>query len=147
MTLMDAKPPDFARERRRRITLTIIIAVILIAAGLAWEFRYWPEEHVAGKFFSALQRQDYEAAYGIYFADPNWKQHPQKYSLYTYNDFYRDWGPGGEWGIIKSYKIEVAGTCPGGSKGVVVQVIVNDRADRARIWVQKSDKIISTPPC
>jgi hypothetical protein len=147
MTLMDAKPPDFARERRRRRTITIIIVVILIAAGLAWEFRYWPEERVADKFFSALQRQDYETAYGIYFAEPNWKQHPQKYSQYTFNDFYRDWGPGGEWGVIKSYKIEAAGTCPGGNAGVVVQLIVNDRADRARIWVQKSDKTLSTPPC
>ncbi|HKN33005.1 MAG TPA: hypothetical protein VJX16_07140 [Terriglobales bacterium] len=147
MTLMDAQPPDFARERRRRITITIIIAVVLIAAALAWELRYWPEEHVADKFFSALERQDYEAAYGIYFAAPNWKQHPQRYSLYAFSDFYRDWGPSGEWGIIKSYKIEVAGTCPGGNKGVVVQVIVNGRADRARIWVQKSDKTISYPPC
>jgi hypothetical protein len=147
MTLMDAKPPDVARERRQRITLTTIIAVVLLAAALAWEFRYWPEEHVADKFFAALGRQDYETAYGIYFADPTWKQHAQKYSLYAFNDFYRDWGPGGEWGIIKSYQVEAAGTCPGGSKGVVVQLIVNGRSDRARVWVQKSDKTISYPPC
>lgn len=144
---MDAKPPDLVRERRRRTTITIIIVTILIAAGFAWEFRYWPEEHVADKFFRALERQDYEIAYGIYFADPHWKQHPQKYSLYSYNDFYRDWGPGGEWGIIRSYKIEAAGMCPGGSKGVVVQLIVNGRSDRARVWVQKSDKTLSYPPC
>jgi hypothetical protein len=147
MTLMDAKPPDLARERRRRMTLTVVIVVVLVAAALAWEFRYWPEERVADKFFSALQRQDYDAAYGIYFADPNWKQHPQQHSQYTLSDFYRDWGPGGEWGVIKNYKVEVAGTCPGGSQGVVVQLIVNGRADRARIWVQKSDKTLSTPPC
>jgi hypothetical protein len=115
--------------------------------ALAWAFRFWPEEHVADRFFGALQRQDFETAYGIYFHDPGWKQHPQQYAQYPFNEFYRDWGPGGEWGVIKDYKIEVSGNCPRAGSGVVVQVIVNGRSDRARIYVEKSDKTISTPPC
>jgi hypothetical protein len=37
--------------------------------------------------------------------------------------------------------------CPGGGSGVVVDVIVNDRAQHAQLYVDKSDKTISTPPC
>jgi len=147
MTLLDAKEPDLARERRRKITISTIVVAILIIAWLGWTFRFWPQERVADEFFAALQKQDYEAAYGIYFADPAWKQHPQLHAQYAINEFRQDWGPGSEWGLIKSYKIEASGYCPGGTAGVVVQVIVNDRAERARIWVQKSDKTITFPPC
>lgn len=147
MTLMDAAPPDLARERRRRIILLTIVIVIVVLAGLGWTLRYWPEEHVADKFFSALKKQDYETAYGIYFNDPAWKQHPQQHSNYPYNEFYTDWGPGGEWGLIKDYKLEASGNCPRAGTGVVVQFIVNGRAERARVYVDKSDKTISSPPC
>ena len=147
MTLMDAPQPDFVRERRRKMRIVSIVLGILLLAALGWLFRFWPEEHAADKFFGALQKQDYESAYGIYFADPGWKQHVQQHSQYPYNEFYRDWGPGGEWGLIKNYKIEASGYCPGGTSGVIVQVIVNGRAERARVWVQKSDKSLSFPPC
>ena len=147
MTLMDAAPPDVVRERRRRIIILTIVTAVVLLAGLGWMFRYWPEEHVANKFFAALKRQDYETAYSIYYNDPAWKQHPQQHSNYPYNEFYTDWGPGGEWGLIKSYKIEASGNCPRAGSGVVVQLIVNGRSDRARVYVDKSDKTISSPPC
>jgi len=147
MTLMDAPPPDLARERRRRVVILSIVTVIVVLAGLGWTFRYWPEEHVADKFFSALKKQQYETAYGIYFNDPAWKQHPQQHSNYPFNEFYTDWGPGGEWGLIKDYKLEASGNCPRAGTGVVVQFVVNGRSDRARVYVDKSDKTISSPPC
>jgi hypothetical protein len=106
-------------------------------------YRNWPEERVVDHFFAALQRQDYESAYAIYFNDPNWRQHQQKYSQYTYADFYRDWGPGGEWGLVKSYSVDCS--LSSGS-GVIVQVTVNQRAEHAYMWVQKSDKTLSFSP-
>ena len=30
-----------------------------------------------------LQNQNYEAAYGIWFHDPQWKQHPERYKKYS----------------------------------------------------------------
>jgi hypothetical protein len=147
MTLLDAKEPDLARERRRKIIISTIVVAVLVISWLAWALRFWPEERVADKFFATLQKQDYESAYGIYFADPGWKQHPQAHAQYPFNEFRQDWGPGSEWGLIKTYKIEASGYCPGGTAGVVVQIVVNDRADRARVWVQKSDKTLSFPPC
>ncbi len=91
MTLLDAQPYDTAKARRRKIQVIAVVAAVLVLAALAWMYRNWPEEHAVDKFFTALQHQDYETAYGIYFNDPGWRQHQQKYSQYTYADFYRDW--------------------------------------------------------
>jgi len=147
MTLLDAQQYDPARERRRRITIVSVVVMVLVLVVVAWTNRYWPEKHVADKFFAALLNKDYETAYGLYFADPNWKQHPERYPKYPFNEFYQDWGPGGEWGIIKSYEVYGASSCPGGGSGVVVDVIVNSRAQHAQIWVEKSDQTLSPAPC
>ena len=146
MTLLDAKEYDPARERKRRTRIITSAVLLIVLAFLGWWFRYWPEERVAGHFFDALQKQQYESAYGIWMHDPQWRQHPDRYQKYPYNEFYQDWGPGGEWGVIKSYRIYAAGSPPGGGSGVIVDVTVNDRAQRARVWVEKSDKTMSFSP-
>lgn len=146
MTLLDAKQYDPAIERRRRIKVATIVALILVLVGLGWMYRNWPEERLVDRFFNALQKPDYEAAYGIWRHDPQWKQHLEKYSQYPFNEFYRDWGPGGEWGIIKSHKIYGSANPKGGGSGVIVEVVVNDRTEHARIWVEKSDKTLSFSP-
>jgi hypothetical protein len=146
MTLLDAQPFDVAKARRRKIQILVAVTAVIVLAALAWMYRNWPAEHTVDKFFTALQRQDYETAYGVYFHDPGWRQHQQKYPQYTYADFYRDWGPGGEWGLIKSHKIYGSANTKGlGGGGVVVEVIVNERAERARMFVQK-DKTLTVYP-
>ena len=147
MTLLDAKEYDAEKGRKRIRRIISIVALALIVAGLFWWFRYWPEEHVVGNFFADLQKQNYKVAYGVWMHDPKWEQHPQQYTKYGFNDFYRDWGPGGEWGLIKTYKVYGASTCPGPSSGVVVDVIVNNRTEHAQVWVEKSDKTLTYPPC
>ena len=52
----------------------------MVLAFVVWMNRYWSEKQVVDKFFAALQNRDYETAYGIYFADRQWKEHPEKYS-------------------------------------------------------------------
>ncbi|MBZ5613079.1 MAG: hypothetical protein LAO23_03650 [Acidobacteriia bacterium] len=147
MTLLDAQPYDSAKARRRKIRIAASIVVVVVLATLAWMYRNWPEERCVNKFFAALEHQNYEAAYGIYFNDPTWLQHRQKYSQYTYADFYRDWGPGGEWGLIKSYRIYGSANTKGfGRGGVVVEVVVNERSEHARMFVQKSDKTLTVYP-
>ena len=147
MTLLDAKEYDAAGARRRKLWIAGIIGSVLVIAFLVWWNRFWPEKHIAERFFAALQKQDFAAAYGIYFADSDWKQHPEKHTQYPYNEFWQDWGPGGEWGVVKSYQIYGLSNCPGGGSGVVVDVIVNGRAQHAQLYVDKTDKTISTPPC
>ncbi len=147
MTLLDAQPYDPVKARRRKILIAVTIVVVIVVAALAWMYRNWSEEYAVDKFFAALEHQNYEAAYAIYFNDPGWLQHRQKYSQYTYADFYRDWGPGGEWGLIKSYRIYGSANTKGfGRGGVVVEVIVNERSEHARMFVQKSDKTLTVYP-
>jgi len=147
MTLLDAQPYDPAKLRRRKIKITATVVVVVLLAALAWMYRNWPEERAVDKFFTALQHQDYETAYGIYFNDSGWLQHREKYSQYTYADFYRDWGPGGEWGLIKSHSIYgSANTKNFGGGGVVVEVIVNERSEHARMFVEKADKTLTVYP-
>ena len=146
MTLLDAQQYDPARERRRRIRIIGAVAVVLLLGALGWAYRYWPEEHMVDRFFGALQEKNYEAAYGIWWHDPDWRRRQDAYARYSFSDFYTDWGPGGEWGVINSYKVFGAGTPPGASSGVVVEVVVNGRAEHARVWVEKSDKRLSFSP-
>ena len=146
MTLLDAKEYDPEKERRKKVRIISAIAFLLLAGFFLWWFRYWPEERVAEHFFDALQKQDYESGYGVWMHDPQWRQHPDHYKKYPFNEFYTDWGPGGQWGLVKSYKIYAAGTPPGGGSGVIVDIIVNDRAEQARVWVEKSDKTMSFSP-
>ena len=154
MTLFEAKPYDPAQGRKKRNLIIAIVFVVIILALLWWQLRFWPEERVVDRFFDALQQQNFGQAYGIWMHDPGWKQHPDRYSRYSYNDFIKDWGPGGEWGIIKSHKIYGAavphgysGTPWAQASGVVVLVTVNDRiGDKAHIWVQKDDKSLGFSP-
>jgi hypothetical protein len=147
MTLLDAKEYDSTKARKRNRIIIVVIVAAIILAGVVWWFRYWPEEQIVGKFFDDLQKQDYKTAYGIWMRDPDWQQHPEQHPKYPFGEFYRDWGPGGEWGIIKTQKVFGASTCPGGGSGIVVDVIVNDRTEHAQVWVEKSDKTLSYPPC
>lgn len=146
MTLMDAKEYDPAHDRRRRLVISTVAFLVLLIGFLVWNFRFWPEERIVDKFFDALQQKQYEVAYGIWFHDPDWQKHPQKYAQYPYNEFYRDWGPGGEWGLIKSHRVYASGTPKGGGSGVIVEMVVNDRSEHASIWVQKSDKTLTFSP-
>ena len=142
MTLMDAQQYDEARARRRRKLIIIGIVAAIVLAWVAYHMRNYPQRHAVAQFFADLQKQDYEAAYGAWFRDPEWKQHPNEYSNYGYNDFYRDWGPGGEWGLIKTYKVDCSLTS---GSGVIVQTTVNNRAEHSYLWVA-SDKTLSFSP-
>jgi len=155
MTLFESRPFDPVAARKRRNRIIAIVAIVLLLAILAWNFRHYPEERQVDKFFAALQQKDYEKAYGIWNHDPEWKQHPQKYSNYPFGSFMQDWGPGGQWGVITSYHVDGSAVPKGGnattfdvgSSGVVVVVTVNQRvADKAHIWVEKSDKTLGFSP-
>ena len=106
-TIFTAPQYDPRRERRKRAIIAGIVAAAIIVGILAYLYRNWPEERVVDRFFTALVNKDFETAYGIWLHDPNWKQHPQNYPNYSFREFYNDWGPGGEWGIIKSFHVNI----------------------------------------
>ena len=143
MTLLDAQQYDDSRDRRRTKIIIIAIVAGLLLAWMGYHLRNYSERHAADEFFAALQKQNLEAAFAAWNQDPNWKQHPEKYSKYSYAEFDQDWGPSGEWGIIKSYSIDCSYSS---GSGVIVQAAVNGRTKRAYVWVDKSDKTLHFSP-
>lgn len=144
-SILNAPPYDPKRARRKKLIIAGVAFAILLIGYVTYLFRNWPEERVVNRFFNALEAKDYEKAYGIWMADPNWKQHPAAHSRYKFGEFYLDWGPGGEYGLINSHHIDGTANLKGAS-GVVVVVTVNDRTQKARLWVEKSDKTMSYSP-
>ncbi len=142
-TIFQAPQYDPSRDTRRRKIILIVVVAVAVVAALWWLFRFWPQERRVDQFFTALEQRNYEKAYAIYMHDPNWKQHPGQYARYPFNEFYIDWGPGGEWGLIRSHKIDGARKS---GNGVEVQVTVNDRKVPAKMWVDDADKTLTVPP-
>ncbi|MGB8919102.1 MAG: hypothetical protein WCC89_19775, partial [Candidatus Sulfotelmatobacter sp.] len=60
MTLLDAKEYHPEKERKKRTRIISIIVLVLVLAFVGWWNRFWPEERIAGRFFSSLQKQDFE---------------------------------------------------------------------------------------
>jgi len=146
-TLFEAPPYDPEKGRRRTKLLIAIVSAIVIVAAVLYIFRNWPEERVVDHFFTALQNKDFEKAYAIWTADPEWKQRPQQHALYPFDEFYKDWGPSGEWGVIRNFHIDGTAVPKGGGSGVVVVVTVNNIVGRkANIWVEKKDKSLTFSP-
>ena len=150
MALMDAKEYDpRPAQKRRKIIATVVVAALAIAIYL-YLTRYDSEKKVINKFFQAIEQKDYDAAYGIYYADPNWKQHPEKYTAYTINQFKLDWGPSGEYGAITSHQIDCALEPPKkdfvSPSGVIIVVIINNLHETRSMWVEKKSKTITDSP-
>ena len=153
MGLLDAKEYDPRPMRRLKWLIgSAIVAVIL--SWVAWLlFRYQPEKNAVNRLFAAIEAKNFEQAYGIYNADPDWKQHPDRYNSYTFNQFLLDWGPSSDYGAITTHSIECA-TEPKkkGFKtptGVIVVVKINNRADPhddVSLWVEKKTKGIGLSP-
>jgi hypothetical protein len=145
-SIFDAQPYDFAKARRRRNTIIAVSIAVIVIGGLLFWFRNLPYERQVDKFFTALQSKNYEQAYGVWMNDSDWKQHPQKYARYNFNNFYTDWGPSGDWGVIESYHVDDAVSPKKGGSGVVIVTTVNGRKERSCLWVEKKDKTLSFPP-
>src|SRR5262245_14860053 len=143
MTLMDAQQYDEARDRRRRNLIIIAVIVALFLAWVAYHMRNYPARRTVDRFFAALERHDFEGAYAIWLNDPASKQHPQQYPKYPFSDFYNDWGPPGEWGVVKSYNVDCS---LGADSNVIVQVTVNRRTERAFVYYDRSDKTLHDAP-
>jgi hypothetical protein len=149
MTIFQAEEYDFEKARRRKITVAVVIIVVLALGALVWVFRNYPEELVVQHFMTDLEHQDYKAAYGLWIADKNWEQHPQQHSQYSFGDFYRDWGPAGDWGAIQSFHVDgsaVPSDSYNSGNGVVVSVTINGRKEPAGIWVTKKDHSMTFSP-
>ena len=155
MTLLNAPAYDASRENRNRNILiaaavALFLCVILFFAGFisghGWFFSNLPIEHKVNTFFDALEAKDYSKAYAIYYNDPDWAQHPQKYG-YSEKDFVNDWttDPRNFYPITSHHvdKSVKDGTGFFGT-GIIVAVRVNG-THKLFMYVNRADGTITWP--
>jgi hypothetical protein len=143
MSLLNAPEYDEKRAKRRVALMVTGVIVLVMLLAAAWFLRNWTYEHEVDKFFTQIEQKDYEGAFTIFTADPDWKAHPEKYKVYPFGQFTLDWGPSGEWGAITSHHIDCAART---GSGVIVRVTVNNRPEPAYIWVEKKDHTLGVAP-
>jgi hypothetical protein len=152
MTLLNAPEFDARKETRQRnvligsgiaILLLLIIALAGFVMGHGWFFMNIPAEHRVGSFLAALQAQDYPKAYGIFYNDPNWQQHPQKYKDYPLQRFTEDFTTESEWkGPVATYHVDFSKR---DKTGVVVASTINGSTNLT-LKYQRSDGTLSFFP-
>jgi len=105
MTLLDAPAFDEARARRRLIAgystaagLVVLFILWWFLAGrpVDWPWRW--NNHLFGRmavnrFMADIEKNDLQAAYGVWIHDKNWQQHPQQHGAYPFERFQDDWNP------------------------------------------------------
>lgn len=151
MTLLDA--PAFNERRARIVKWISIAAVVVVCLGFfgtilytldfPWQLWNWRADHRVNVFMDDLQAQQYKKAYGKWNHDPNWQQHPDKYKLYPFSSFLRDWGPQSDYGQIQSHKIIVAKRV---GNGVIMGVDINGGSTPIFLRVDDRTKEIGFSP-
>ena len=131
------------------MTFTAVALVVVLGVTLYFVFRYYPEKKVVTQFFDALVAGQTDRAYGL------WKPTQS----YRKDDFLADWGPGGYYGPVKSYKI-MSAKAPNKSESVAVNIAISpyapmppewdaEKSRKTRVvtlWITPSDKSFSFPP-
>ena len=99
MTLLDAPKFDPTREKRKALIIRSSVAgvfVLFVAWWLVagrpvdwpWNWdRYLFGRTAANRFMTDIVEPRFTKAYGDWFHDKNWQQHPQKYATYPLNRF------------------------------------------------------------
>jgi hypothetical protein len=154
--LLEEPKEDPGAKKRRRL-LFLAVAVVILVGVPTWAYYHWfyiPERRAVTHFFALLTSGDTQGAYAVWQADP---------AHYAYKDFLEDWGPAGEYGPVKSYRIEEASSPSssiGSTSGVIVTVEVspyqpfpetNDvekssKSKQIQMWVEKRDNSLGFAP-
>lgn len=152
MSLLDA--PDFNEKKETRnrnivigsIATVLLIAILAVAGfvlGHGWLFINLPAEHRVKNLLETLQAGDYAKAYGIWYNDPEWQQHPQKYPDYPLKRFTEDFTTESEWkGPIKTAHVDFSKR---DDTGTVVASTINGSTNLT-LKVQRADKTITFFP-
>ncbi len=155
--LIDAPAYDPRRDNLKRNLLIgfgvlVLLAIVLgmggFVAGHGWFFSNLPAEHKVDRFLSALEAKDFNKAYGIYNADPDWQQHPQKYASYPIARFTEDWTKESPVKApITSHHVEISKTDGSGpfGTGIIVAAHLNSVPTCAFLYVVRADGTLTWP--
>ena len=143
MTLLDAPRYDPRRDTLIRNSILATIGAIVLAAILIVVFWDWPQQHRVNHFFSLVEKQDLPDAFAYWTNDPEWKEHSDRYRGYNYAEFSKDWGPQGDYGVIRSHKIDITKTV---GNGVVMGVDINGGKTPLFLRVDRKTKEIGFSP-
>jgi hypothetical protein len=152
MTLLNAPEFDEKKENQKRNILvgsgvTVAVLIVLAVAGFlmghGWLFMNLPVEHKVNTFLTALEAQDYNKAYGVFYNDPDWQQHPDKYKDYPLQRFTEDFTTESDWkGPITSFKV---GCSKRDATGTAVASTINGTTNLT-LKYQRSDGTLSFFP-
>jgi hypothetical protein len=156
MTLIDAPAYDPTHDNRVRnlllsggvlLLLAIVLGIGGYALGHGWFFSNLPAEHKVNSFYNALEAKDFAKAYGIYQNDPDWQQHPQKYTEYPLNRFTEDWTTHSPVNApITEHHIDISRTDGSGmfGTGIIVAAHVNG-PHKVFVYVNRADGTMTWP--
>lgn len=152
MTLLNAPEFDVQKEIRQRNILigsgVVFLALVLLTVGgfllgHGWLFTNLPVEHKVNNFLSALQAGDYPKAYGIFYNDPSWQQHPDKYKDYPLQRFTEDFTTESQWKArINSFHVDFSKR---DGSGTVVASTINGSTNLT-LKYQRADGTLSFFP-
>ena len=113
-----------------------LLAAILVVGGVIAFFALHdlPEKRAVANFLTQLQEGHYEQAYKLW----------QPASDYTYDEFLHDWGPQGDYGKIRDFKI--VGAESKGSALVIVVVTINNQTPALSLVVDRKTKGLAYSP-
>jgi hypothetical protein len=129
MTLLDTAPPKPPIHVWRYIVLGILI--FLLAEGLYFAFRNYPEERAVARFLTTLEQGKFQEAYQLWQPSPS----------YSYQDFLHGWGIQGDYGKIREFQI--LGAKSQGASLVIVTVKVNSIEPPLDLVVDRRTKGLS----
>jgi hypothetical protein len=151
MTLMDA--PQFNARRARLIRDLSITALVVVIVGFIggvlfsidypWQVWNWPADHRVDVMLEEVEAGQLQKAFGQWNNDADWQQHADRYKLYSFADFEKDWGPASDYGVIKSHRLVVAKRV---GNGVVMGVDINGGSTPIFLRVDNKSRQIGFSP-
>jgi hypothetical protein len=133
MALLDAQAPK-PKSPFRRVLPLLIILILILAALLTYKFYDFREERAATRFLTVLQQGDYPEAYRLWQPSPS----------YSYQDFLHDWGPEGDYGKVRTFRL--LSSKSKGPESVIVTVRINDVDPPRDLLVDRQTKSLAFSP-
>ena len=126
-------------ERRLKIIKTVVLSLValLVISGTAlFIFHNYRQEQQAKRFFELLERQDYQAAYGL------WVRSEADRKGYSFASFLQDWGPQSDHRDVRDFHISKSRSCGSG----VILTVDFGKNQKEKLWVQRDDLTIGFSP-